>query len=325
MGARMMPRDLPTAALVAHNYREHSPEGIADLAALLIADGCIKNPCEACESVSDVATRTVIGWVTITGHGRIMAAERAYSLTGDPRWLTVPCRVLDTLPGSSDALVSAMASNLSARPSTAAEDAAGFGELVAAGMTVEEIAARVGRRPGFVRDRVDLLQLDPAIRPMLAAMGFSWARPLYGLPGETQAALVRVLESEGLNRSQWVALVDKYRAERAKTDAEQASMFGGDWGLSTETFDAALGRYVAEVTADRDPVADAAAIPVEMPAVWGYAEIAIALAVQRRTVNQWAARHLLPAPDMTVHGLPTWLAPTIIAWAESTGRKGAAA
>lgn len=52
----------------------------------------------------------------------------------------------------------------------------------------------------------------------------------------------------------------------------------------------------------------------------GLAEIAERLGVQRRTVDRWRGRGVLPDPTWTVGGRPAWDWPIIEAWARRTGR-----
>lgn len=52
----------------------------------------------------------------------------------------------------------------------------------------------------------------------------------------------------------------------------------------------------------------------------GLAEIAERLGVRRQTAKDWKQRGLLPAPEGTVSGAPTWNWPTIERWARKTGR-----
>ena len=52
----------------------------------------------------------------------------------------------------------------------------------------------------------------------------------------------------------------------------------------------------------------------------GLAEIAERLGVQRRTVDRWRGRGVLPDPTWIVGGRPAWDWPIIEAWARRTGR-----
>lgn len=58
----------------------------------------------------------------------------------------------------------------------------------------------------------------------------------------------------------------------------------------------------------------------DRPDVVGLAEIAERLGVQRRTVDRWRERGVLPDPTWTVGGRPAWEWSTIEAWARATGR-----
>jgi len=58
----------------------------------------------------------------------------------------------------------------------------------------------------------------------------------------------------------------------------------------------------------------------DRPDIVGLAEIAERLGVQRRTVDRWRERGVLPDPTWTVGGRPAWEWSTIEAWARATGR-----
>ncbi len=52
----------------------------------------------------------------------------------------------------------------------------------------------------------------------------------------------------------------------------------------------------------------------------GIREISVLLGVQKRTVDQWRRRDVLPDPDFVVSGSPVWWVDRIVAWAEQTHR-----
>lgn len=52
----------------------------------------------------------------------------------------------------------------------------------------------------------------------------------------------------------------------------------------------------------------------------GIAEIAVLLGVERRTVDAWRYRRILPPPDFTVGLRPAWERASIVRWAVETGR-----
>lgn len=52
----------------------------------------------------------------------------------------------------------------------------------------------------------------------------------------------------------------------------------------------------------------------------GIPEIAKRLAVERKTVDKWRVRGILPAPSWTVGGRPAWNWSDILWWAVDTGR-----
>lgn len=52
----------------------------------------------------------------------------------------------------------------------------------------------------------------------------------------------------------------------------------------------------------------------------GIADIAKRLSVERRTVDQWRLRGVMPEPTWIVSGRPAWAWPVIEQWALDTGR-----
>lgn len=282
--------------LVHSNYRALDVERVARLAEVIRTDGAVRDPVTVLPLPDG-------RYELNSGHHRAEACK----LLG---W-QVPCMVLDIDPGSVAALVAAVAGNLTHQASKATEDAEAFGRMIAGGMTAEEIAARIARPLSFVTRRVAILDLDPAVRFIVDRHGFAWAEPLAGLSGAVQTDLVRVLEGEGLNRAQWSELVARYRADAEARAAEQGAMFGGDFGLNTETWDADLARYVSEVT---EEPAETVAPVIVREQVLGLADLADRVGAKRATAYKWQHRGQLPAPDLTVSGQPAWWESTVDAW-----------
>ena len=289
--------DLDPRLLVSHNYRALDRDRCRRMAELW-------NP--AMLDPIRVAPMDGGRWEVVDGDHRREAAV----LAGVD---TVPCVILPVAPSSADALLASVAGNLCASASSAAEDAQAFGELVAAGLTVETIAGACSRTVSYVTRRLALLDLDPSVRFIADRHGLSWAEPLRGLPGNVQCDLVRILECEGLNRARWCELVDQYRADAAARAAEQDSMFGGDFGLAVQEWSTDRAGYIDSLTAE-DPAPDPVAPVVIREEVLGLSDLADRIGAKRATAYKWQQRGQLPAPDLTVSGQPAWWASTVDAW-----------
>ena len=237
----------------------------------------------------------------LSGHHRTAAVR----LLG---WDSIPCRIrYDVDPESPAALLFAMVANAYRRDPTSAEEAEGFGRLVEGGLSVEEIADAYGRQVGYVRRRLDLLQLDPAVRKLADSHGFSWAEALGDLPWQLQRDAVRALESDPMNRAQWARLVGKLRERHAAMVADESA-----FTFTTAEWSTELAAYVTEATA---PSAD------DGPgSVLGASEAADLFGWKLKTFHQWQHRGIAPPPDMTVNGAPAWWERTLREWANAIGR-----
>ena len=80
-------------------------------------------------------------------------------------------------------------------------------------------------------------------------------------------------------------------------------------------------RACDSAAAMRDPLEDDYAVASgDAFDLVGPQEIALWLGVQANTVHQWNKRGLLPAPLLTISGVPIWHGEAIEAWGHETGR-----
>lgn len=98
-------------------------------------------------------------WLIIAGERRWRAAQ----IAGKTR---VPTRVLEL--GEADAYVLSVAENVNRADMTVMEEADAYAQLRAYGKTVDEIADLFGKRPQDIGWRIDLLNLEPEGRDLVA-------------------------------------------------------------------------------------------------------------------------------------------------------------
>lgn len=309
---------LSVASLVAHNYREASPEAVRDLSRAIEADGLVRDPIDVVRLFGLTTQQWDIGgaryiadipesrFQIVSGHHRVGAVK----LLG---WETIPARILAMAPDSAECLLTAVSANLTHHASRPTEDAQAFARLIEAGMTVADIALRIAQPASYVERRLSIMAIDPVCRYIADKHGFAWCEALVELDWSDQRDLVRALETTPMNREQWAELTRRARARREEID--QDSMFGGDFGLTSQEWDTDLARYAADIV-----VSDATIEAMRRPL--GKADIADLLGYPRKTVHTWSDRGLLPPPAGTLSSAPYWWDQDILTWAEATGRAG---
>ena len=97
----------------------------------------------------------------------IIAGERRWRAAREAGWTAIASIVRDVDEAAAFEL--SMIENVVRADMNAIEEAAGYQKLVDGGMTVETIAARLGKTAQDVRFRVALLKLDAPIRDLVAA------------------------------------------------------------------------------------------------------------------------------------------------------------
>lgn len=98
---------------------------------------------------------------------RIVAGERRWRAAKMAGLTVVPCLVRDDL-ADHEALELSMVENVLRRDMNPLEEAEGYQRLIDAGMTVESISARLGKRASAIRSSLTLLKLEPGIRDLVA-------------------------------------------------------------------------------------------------------------------------------------------------------------
>jgi ParB family chromosome partitioning protein len=98
---------------------------------------------------------------------RIVAGERRWRAAKMAGLAEVPCLVREDL-GDHEAFEVSMVENVLRRDMNPLEEAEGYQRLLDAGMTVEAISARLGKRASAIRSALTLLKLEPGIRDLVA-------------------------------------------------------------------------------------------------------------------------------------------------------------
>jgi len=111
-----------------------------------------------------------------------------------------------------EALVMALSENLQREDLTPFEEAWGIFKLVNDyKLGAEETARRIGRAPGFVRSRLQLMSLEPEVQRLVAQrkVGIAQINTLATLPQSEQVAYARRVSNRGFSKSELKTLVRK--------------------------------------------------------------------------------------------------------------------
>jgi len=100
--------------------------------------------------------------------------DRFTIVAGERRWRAAQMAGLTEIPvveispdmAEGDQFVRSVAENVNRRDMTVTEEAQAFQRLVDSGMTIEEVAEVLGKRPQDIRWRLDLLALDPKLEEL---------------------------------------------------------------------------------------------------------------------------------------------------------------
>ena len=160
------------------------------------------------------------GWELVAGERRLRAARMA-------GLETVPCIRRDA--GDSDAALLALVENLQRQDLHYFEEAAAIAAyLRESGVTQEEAAARLGRSPSALANKLRLLRLSPACRRYLAQQGLTerHARALLRLEGEeAQLAALRHIGERGLNVAASEEYIDVLLQKRPREDPPRRPVY----------------------------------------------------------------------------------------------------
>ena len=280
---------IPTAAVVSDNYRDVGD--VTELAASIAANG--------------LALPILV---------EPLGADRFLLIDGDHRlhacialgWQTIPATIRDATDKVSQ-LAARLTANVSRRDSLPHEDGDAILAMMGDGLTVEDVAARIGKGPRWTSDRVDIARgCSDATRDAIRTgiIGVRLAATLSRLDHNRQRIAVAAVVSGDLTPSELTAKVDKLAADQSAESVEAFTFLIEEW---TE--------------AKRETVAREATAAAMMPL--GRSEVAEMLGVRAATVGQWITRELMPPADGRISGSPVWHRETVTAWATETGRMSA--
>ena len=275
------------------NYRTPDPEAVRRYAATMQAGAW------RWESSPIDVTPCDGGYLIIAGHTRHAAA----TLAAMPTVYAVIHP--DIVPGSREWLEIQGSENMARTQSTILEDGHHVAAMIAAGLTMSDIAAALGHGVRWCEDRHAIVtDLDPVAQALAASRGISWGLALIGLPYATQAHLATTIP-RGTTLDLWREATAAARAEWQESlsvglfDISEIELVAQEWNT-------AAGAYV---TAAIDTAA-ATAAAAERPTVYGRRELAAALGVSVAAIDKRLARGTI-APDITVSGSPIWYGATV--------------
>jgi ParB family chromosome partitioning protein len=128
-------------------------------------------------------------------------------VAGERRWRAAKMAGLDTIPAlvrtdlnDHDAFVVSMVENVLRKDMNPIEEADGYQKLLDDGLSIEELATRLGKRAAAIRTALTLRELEPGIREMVALGHLSaWdGSRLATLSWNGQARALSAIEKGGL-------------------------------------------------------------------------------------------------------------------------------
>ncbi len=184
----------------AQPRRHFDPEGLRELADSIAQHGLLQ----------PLTVRQAGGIYELVAGERRLRAARLAGLT------ELPCLLL-RLDGQQSSLA-ALVENLQRQDLTCWEEAEGIARLIRVyGLSQEQAAARLGKSPSAVANKLRLLKHSPAVRRALEEAGLSerHARALLRLPEEArQLEAIRVITQRELSVARTEAYIDALLAAR---------------------------------------------------------------------------------------------------------------
>lgn len=173
------------------------------------------------ELAESISRHGLLQPVTVRRQGEVyelIAGERRLRAARLAGLAEIPCLLLD-LDGEQSSLA-ALVENLQRRDLDCWEEAEGIARLMRSwGLTQEQVAARLGKSPSAVANKLRLLKHSPAVREALREHGLSerHARALLRLPEEAQRLeAVEAIVKGDLTVARTEALVERMLREQPK-------------------------------------------------------------------------------------------------------------
>jgi len=138
----------------AQHRREFDPDKLADLAESLRQVGCLEN--------------LVVRWLANPGHYQVIAGERRLRAAKLAGLTDLPCRVVDM--NDREAYLLSMLENVQRADITPFEEADGYYVLTQEhGLSIPEVAEKLGKRPQYIRERLALRGCSETVRELVTA------------------------------------------------------------------------------------------------------------------------------------------------------------
>ncbi len=153
----------------------------------------------------------------IDGKYQLIAGERRWRAAKVAGLDRIPARVIDI--DDNGALEIALVENLDRKDLNPIELARGYQLLREKfGLTQDEIAKKIGRSRSAVANTLRLLQLHEFVQDLIlqGKITEGQARPLVGLPDETQIKIAKAIVEKGLNARQVEDLVKRQKSQDEK-------------------------------------------------------------------------------------------------------------
>ncbi|NCB32425.1 MAG: ParB/RepB/Spo0J family partition protein [Erysipelotrichia bacterium] len=146
----------------------------------------------------------------VEDHYEIIAGERRFRSCQKAGFTEIPCYVLS--PSENQAAEMALVENIQRENLTAVEEAKSYVQIMRqAGLTQEQVAARVGKSQSAVANKIRLLNLPDEIQEAVVEKKLTerHARALLSLPEEKQKSACHYIIDRGLNVRQSEAYIEK--------------------------------------------------------------------------------------------------------------------
>ena len=200
------------------------------------------DPEELRELAASIAQHGLLQPLTVRRQGEVyelIAGERRLRAARLAGLKELPCRLLALDEAQSS--LAALVENLQRRDLDCWEEAEGIARLMALlGLSQEQAAARLGKSPSAVANKLRLLKHSPAVRAALQEAGLSerHARALLRLPEESQRLeAVGVILRQGLSVARTEAYIDSLLKPPAPAKRPPRRLAIGDLRLFLNSVD----------------------------------------------------------------------------------------
>ncbi len=205
--------EVPTEKIVPSQYqpRVHfDEEAMEELTASIIENGLIQ-PITVREK---------------DGHYEIIAGERRYRACVKAGFEKIMCYVMS--PSEEEAAQMALVENVQRENLSAVEEAKSYVQIMRqAGLTQEQVAAKIGKSQSSVANKIRLLNLPDEVQQGVISGVISerHARALLSVPEKQQKKVFRKIVSEGMNVRDSEAYIEKITGEKKRKRRQKTKGF----------------------------------------------------------------------------------------------------